>query len=234
MEYNLPGVFANLPYKDAVNGSLWTLRYEVAMYALLSIFGLFLIYVKKLTNYDFVKTCFLLLALISVSANLANYFYSFLPTQFVRLFYMFFVGSAFFIWRGSILISFRTFTLIVVTLLLCAFDKSLFFVAYSISLPYIVFFIAYVPSGRIRRFNKIGDYSYGIYIYAFPVQQSVAALIPGISVVNMVLLSFIITCLLSLVSWHFVEKPALAMKDKYLVVLKLMHIKMVKTKISRN
>jgi peptidoglycan/LPS O-acetylase OafA/YrhL len=41
-----------------------------------------------------------------------------------------------------------------------------------------LFYLAYVPSGWIRKYNRVGDYSYGIYIYAFPVQQSVAALIP--------------------------------------------------------
>ena len=49
------------------------------------------------------------------------------------------------------------------------------------------FYIAYVPSGNIRIFNKAGDYSYAIYTYAFPVQQSVAALIPNVSVATMII-----------------------------------------------
>jgi len=33
LEYDLPGVFASNLWKRAVNGSLWTLPYEVKMYA---------------------------------------------------------------------------------------------------------------------------------------------------------------------------------------------------------
>lgn len=106
-------------------------------------------------------------------------------------------------------------------LLLSIFNKDLFFVVYTLSLPYMIFYLAYVPKGKIRSFNKVGDYSYGIYIYAFPVQQSIAAAIfPGISVANMVLGSFAVTFVLAFLSWHFIEKKFLKMKDHYIVFQK--------------
>lgn len=37
--YTLPGVFESNPYPAAVNGSLWTLRYEALMYIILAAFG---------------------------------------------------------------------------------------------------------------------------------------------------------------------------------------------------
>ena len=82
--------------------------------------------------------------------------------------------------------------------------------------------LAYIPSGAIRGFNKYGDYSYGMYIYAFPIQQSVAALIPGISVLAMIVISFIITFILAFISWHVVEKKMLKYKDKYVYIENLM------------
>ena len=80
-----------------------------------------------------------------------------------------------------------------------------------------VFYLAYVPSGKIRRFNEIGDYSYGMYIYAFPVQQSIASLIPNVSIFTMILLSFFITFILAFLSWNCIEKKALKKKDSYIV-----------------
>lgn len=91
-------------------------------------------------------------------------------------------------------------------------DKEIFHVVYSLTLTYLLMCAAYMPSGRIRVFNRIGDYSYGVYIYAFPVQQSVAAFLPGISVAEMFQLSLFFTFLLAMLSWHLIEKPALALK----------------------
>jgi len=42
--------------------------------------------------------------------------------------------------------------------------------ALALALSYATFWLAYIPGGVIRRFNELGDYSYGIYIYAFPLQ----------------------------------------------------------------
>jgi peptidoglycan/LPS O-acetylase OafA/YrhL len=43
----------------------------------------------------------------------------------------------------------------------------------ALATPYLVLFIALVPGGWLRHYNRLGDYSYGLYIYGFPTQQSV-------------------------------------------------------------
>lgn len=92
-------------------------------------------------------------------------------------------------------------------LVVCAFwQADVFFVLYCLVLPILLLLLAYVPQGNIRRFNQSGDYSYGIYIYAFPVQQLIVTAIPGVSVPVMIGLSFVITLLLAMLSWHLIEK----------------------------
>lgn len=69
---------------------------------------------------------------------------------------------------------------------------------------------AYVPLvGAYRRF---GDYSYGVYIYAFPVQQILAKLLSPLSPMELFAWSAPLTLLLAVLSWRFVESPALAYK----------------------
>ena len=46
---------------------------------------------------------------------------------------------------------------------------------------YGLIWFALVPAGPIRRFNLIGDYSYGLYILCFPIQQTFVMLDPGIT-----------------------------------------------------
>jgi peptidoglycan/LPS O-acetylase OafA/YrhL len=61
------------------------------------------------------------------------------------------------------------------------------------------------------------DYSYGIYIYAFPVQQAVTFLIiPDASQKWLLALSISIavTCVLAMLSWILVERPALTQKRR--------------------
>lgn len=212
--YNLPGVFDSNPYKSTVNGSLWTMPHEVRMYAILAIVWVVLRITPKLrlTAFQIIVVTFAFSAGVYL---FANHFYFHYEGEFPRLFFMFFVGAAFYVLREYIVLSRWLFWIFVIGLSVAISDKFVFFVVYVLAIGYILFYLAYVPSGVIRRYNQLGDYSYGVYIYAFPVQQAVAALIPGVSVPHMLLLSATITLLLAILSWHLLEKRCLGLKAHY-------------------
>lgn len=213
--YNLSGVFEGNPYKNAVNGSLWTMPYEIRMYAILAIAWVALRIIKK-NRLRMFELAIVTSAVVSGMLVIVRHFY--LPTgdQFAILFFMFFSGAAFYVLKEHITFSRLSFWLLVIALLSSAIaNKHAFFVVYALTIAYILFYIAYVPSGRIRKYNQMGDYSYGVYIYAFPVQQSVAASIPGVSVLYMLLISASATLLLAALSWHLLERRALGLKGLY-------------------
>ncbi len=213
--YELPGVFSSNPYKSAVNGSLWTMPYEVRMYAILATAWIVLRLApgSRLVR---LKAIVVIFACTGGSYTIAEYFYLNSHSNFAKLFFMFFLGATFYILQGHIVLSRLLFLLLAIGLAVATSNKDVFFVVYVFSIAYIVFFLAYVPSGVIRKYNRVGDYSYGIYIYAFPVQQSIAALIPGVSVTQMIALSATATIFLAALSWHLLERRSLRLKDHYI------------------
>lgn len=214
----LPGVFLGNPVPNVVNGSLWSMPYEVRMYALLAILWT----VARLAKQRRFLAFEWALVSIALAAGIWKLFgYSAADVldsgqgRLARLLFAFFSGATFYVLKERITLSRPLFWLLLGALLASALDRRAFFVVYSLAAPYLLFYFAYVPAGFIRRYNRVGDYSYGVYIYAFPVQQSVAALIPQVSVLSMFLLSATITLTLAVLSWHFLERHALDLKGFY-------------------
>jgi peptidoglycan/LPS O-acetylase OafA/YrhL len=81
-----------------------------------------------------------------------------------------------------------------------------------LAISFAVLVLAFRTPARLRRLTAHGDVSYGIYIYAFPVQQSVAAIWGGIDPLLMTAVAFPVTYGLAFLSWRLVERPALALK----------------------
>ncbi|MCK5830862.1 MAG: acyltransferase [Methylococcales bacterium] len=210
--YFLPSVFIDNPYPNVVNGSLWSLPWELRMYLILG--GSFFIFKKRAD--------FIILGIYSIS--LIYFFYNEFILDidilfFYHLFYLsilFFSGSLLYIYGHIIPINFFIFLgiLFLLFLLVIFFEPHYFKFFYYVLFPYIVIYIAYVPKGAIRTFNKLGDYSYGLYIYAFPVQQIIVTLFDKITPLELFNYSVPVTLFLSIFSWGLIEKPSLKLKRR--------------------
>ena len=81
-------------------------------------------------------------------------------------------------------------------------------------LAYALLTFALHPKLRLAAFNRFGDYSYGLYVYAFPIQQALVSLEPGLGPLGLFALASVATLAVAIVSWHGMEKPALGLKSK--------------------
>jgi len=214
IKYFLPGVFENVPYASTVNGSLWTLPYEIKCYAILAMFGFILSLVQKKLNRNILKRAYLILAVGFMLVAMSDHYLGFPSSNGYRLFAMFFGGACMFVWRDRVVLSHLWFGVMLGVTLLSMFYQPIFPAVYLLSIIYIVLYLAYVPSGVIRSFNNVGDYSYGIYIYAFPIQQSIMSLYPDIGFSEFIGLAFAITLILAILSWHGIEKRCLKFRYK--------------------
>lgn len=80
--------------------------------------------------------------------------------------------------------------------------------------PYLTIYAAYLPIPYLSTFGRAGDFSYGIYIYHYPVQQALIQVTTNTLLLPALFgLSFAVTFALAYLSWHAVEKRALAAKS---------------------
>jgi peptidoglycan/LPS O-acetylase OafA/YrhL len=206
--FSLPGVFGTNPLPNVVNGSLWTLPWEARLYTLLG----FLAYTTRYTPIKCLinlRTLALFTTFLVVTLHVVNFYCPVVSKEGMRVVSAFFLGSTFYWLRSAIPLN-RQYLLLAFGLLAltAAINKSLFFLSYTAVLPYLVFGIAYLPGGFIRRFNNFGDYSYGIYIYSFPIQQSLVA-IANPTPLELSIYSLAIVFPLAALSWHYLENKIL-------------------------
>lgn len=203
--YVLPGVFPTNPWPLAINGSLWTLPSEVRCYVALLAIWVLLTPLKRPGSLRWAITCAWVGLLACVVWSLRTLTIEDAPA---RLWLMFCSGAMLYLFRERIVLSWIGLLVVAGVVALAAGHGMVFGIAYCLALPYAMLCAAYLPSGAILQYNRLGDYSYGVYIYAYPVQQSLMHLWPTLGPIPLFGAAMIVTLLPAVVSWHFIEQPA--------------------------
>ncbi|WP_266170966.1 acyltransferase family protein [Dyella subtropica] len=202
--YNLPGVFTGGQVHSAVNGSIWTLPAEVRMYLWVAIAGVLGILARKyLAN-------ILIVALFAWGLHRPATIPLIPLPAFVQLAAYFALGAFCFVNRQWVYVGWPI-ALLTGALAWLLRDSGLYPFAMAAALASFVFAFAY--NTPLYALNRFGDYSYGLYLWGFPVQQAVAHQIPGISSLANALIAWPLALLLAVFSWHVIEKPMLSLKS---------------------
>lgn len=200
----IPGVFSDFIFKDAINGSLWTLPVEFLSYIIL---GIALCYSNTWKPVFMLFMASAVTTTLIFSHKMADFSFYAVPISFLAIF-----GVAF--TTGSLMSMtkkhwFRLrwhFAVISVVFLIIFQGRPEMSVLGTMSLAVLTIVIG--VSFRDKLINGKFDISYGIYIYAFPIQQIVINRVTHQFWISM-LLAFLFTFIAAYLSYRFVEKPFL-------------------------
>lgn len=211
IHFRLPGVFTQNPI-DIVNINLWTLHPEFVCYGVMALLIVSrLVYSRKLMTVAWVVAT---IGGMAINVGFGRFELG-LRFDGAVLAYCFLTGVAAYHWRDRIILDWRLFgAACVAAYILMLVPHTTFLVP-----ALLMYVIIWLGMQRFPRFELIqrGDYSYGIYLYGWPLQQTFILLFPALRHWWIVFpVCTIAVFVVAAVSWHFVEKPALHLK-KYVL-----------------
>lgn len=203
IHYALPGVFPHLPWPAVVNLQLWTLPYELGCYAAIT----------ALTLSTIVRRRFVFLLFV-IGLEMAQFgYHTFIKPEpegitsgGFALIVSFLFGVAFYLYRDRIRWDARLFwAALLVTVALALRHSTSYLIVFPAT--YLTVYLGLMAPPRINLLLS-GDYSYGLFLYGFPIQQAVSALLPQYRFwwVNL-LISIPAAWAIAAVSWWCVENP---------------------------
>lgn len=200
--YNLPFVFPDNPLPGATNGSTWTLPAELRCYVLIFFLGFFGVFDSRgranallLSLLVLIEIDYSTIPMFGASKNFAS------PLTFFIVGALFWVNRRFvpMIWPLAAVAAMAP---------IAAIEAGVYHYVFPPCVVYLIFMFVYrLPTIDVDRF---GDISYGLYIYAWPIQQLVWR--PGQSAPMNILLATLVLLPLAYFSWRCVEEPALRLR----------------------
>ncbi|WP_165074146.1 acyltransferase family protein [Paludisphaera rhizosphaerae] len=201
-----------------VNGSLWTIRYDFYYYLFIGMVGaagllrrrwsvaaMWLaawgVYIASITlgvqagiegQHPRLLTCFLSGTVAYALRDKIRVSWGWMAVSFAAL-----------AWLGGAMVSYQTWPYRVMNL------------AFPVFGAYALLFAAFRPGARAAKLNWTGDYSYGLYLYAYPIQLMImVAFRPHLNVVTHFLISWAVALVFAGVSLRLIERPFMKLRLK--------------------
>ncbi len=215
LQNSLPGVFTN-SIVDYVNGPLWTIKIEVMFYVCVPV-------IAWLANRTHRVGLFVLVYALSLAWKLGfEYAYATTDRGTFELLAKQLPGQlCFFIAGGALHYYHDAFTqyrhrlfAVAVIVLVGHFTIGLALIYPAALAVAVIYFATCIP--YLGNFAKFGDFSYGLYIYHYPILQIIAAIglfagTPWLAFTTGMILAIVASYL----SWHLLERPMLPRSSHY-------------------
>ncbi|WP_287805196.1 acyltransferase family protein [Diaphorobacter sp.] len=207
IHFVLPGVFEHNPAPHVVNGSLWTIPIEVRCYIVLGLAGLIGL-LRRRTIFLLCIAIYMVWFMARSNPDLTGI------THYGRELSAFFLaGTALYMLEPSWQRRPILWSIGIASATVIAWTLGWRHTALLIGLPFSVVYLGTRATPLIRNAGRWGDPSYGIYLFAFPVQQAIISNTwPSLNFMETLALSLVATVTLAYLSWHGIEKQALKLK----------------------
>jgi len=216
----LPGVFASNPLPRVVNLQLCTIPWELGCYILVAVMSLVGIFRSRI---------YLTVIVLAINAWAFSHYSSFTFIPFAGavvqgpvLVESFLAGVVMFVFSDRLPHDWRLFVLSAIATITLLFIREDYFASFP--LAYTTVYLGLLNPRR-SKIVLSGDYSYGIYLYAFPIQQAVACVNGSHKAWYLdVVYAYLLIVGMAVISWWLVEKSALSLR-KYLPVIEPMEVR---------
>ncbi|MFW5432053.1 MAG: acyltransferase family protein [Methylophilaceae bacterium] len=214
---------------DTLNGSLWTIRYEFLCYLIIPLIAFINLSKKNV----------LLALLVTVIFNFStklfgvdpgfDFPFPFSSHTFSWFAIAFIAGMCFYKFRESIIWNHKISITCLILLITCLQFSTVAALGFSIFGGYLLFNFAFnFKNAFTQKVGQKYDISYGVYIYAWPIQTLIIQSNPAINPWVLSITTIVLVSILGLVSWVIIEKPFMRLK-KYLDRPSDTHIKLSPT-----
>ncbi|MGV9800277.1 acyltransferase family protein [Mycobacterium sp. NPDC003449] len=204
----IDGTPRDIPWPGVWNGSIWTLVFELICYIAVAVLGVTALLKRRWV----IPAAFVITLCATAYFSYPVFAMQTIPQMVARFAVMFAAGALVFQYRDRIPARWSLVAVCVAIVLVSGLLAN-YRVIGALPLAYAV-----IVSGslvRHKRLNLRNDLSYGMYIYAFPMQQMLVVL--GLARLNLVVFFVLATAAtvpLAALSWFVVEKRAIAMKSR--------------------